>query len=203
MPVPTSIDDLSTTAGSNSPSGADSPGDGDNYIRAHGAFIATLRDKLDGTSDSGIIKNATFSGTMAGAASWSGLQTFAAGIETTAPNGKVYGSTYTPTFTEVANITTLLDLNDFTYVRLGNVVSVSGKITVLPFAAALTRVGISLPVASALTSSVQLHGVCAYASTGMVGDVVGDATNDRAELRFTATGAVAEALSFNFSYVVI
>lgn len=44
MPVPTSIDDLSTTAGSNSPSGADSPGDGDNYIRALSAFIAQLRD---------------------------------------------------------------------------------------------------------------------------------------------------------------
>lgn len=80
MPVPTSIDDLSTTAGSNSPSGSEGPGDGDNYIRAHGSFIATLRDKLDGTSDSGIIKNATFSGTMAGAASWSSLQTFAAGV---------------------------------------------------------------------------------------------------------------------------
>lgn len=80
MPVPTSIDDLSTTAGSNSPSGADSPGDGDNYIRALSAFTAQLRDKLDGTSDTGIIKNATFSGTMVGAASWAALQTFAAGV---------------------------------------------------------------------------------------------------------------------------
>lgn len=53
MPVPTSIDDLSTTAGSNSPSGADSPGDGDNYIRSLSAFIAQLRD---GTATVGGVK---------------------------------------------------------------------------------------------------------------------------------------------------
>lgn len=43
MPVPTVITDLSTTAASNSPAGSDPPGpDGDNYFRAHAAFIAQL-----------------------------------------------------------------------------------------------------------------------------------------------------------------
>ena len=50
MPVPSSIDDLSTTAGSNSPAGSETPTEGDNYIRTHAAFIATLRDRLNGTS---------------------------------------------------------------------------------------------------------------------------------------------------------
>lgn len=45
MPVPSAITDLSTTAGSNSPAGTDPIGtDADNYIRAHAAFIAQLRD---------------------------------------------------------------------------------------------------------------------------------------------------------------
>lgn len=45
MPVPSLITDLSTTAGSNSPAGTDPIGtDADNYIRAHAAFIAALRD---------------------------------------------------------------------------------------------------------------------------------------------------------------
>jgi hypothetical protein len=45
MPVPSVITDLSTTAGSNSPAGTDPIGtDADNYIRAHAAFIAQLRD---------------------------------------------------------------------------------------------------------------------------------------------------------------
>ncbi len=52
MPVPSTIDDLSTTASSNSPAGTDSPQDGDNYIRALSSFVAQLRDKLDGSSGS-------------------------------------------------------------------------------------------------------------------------------------------------------
>lgn len=44
MPVPASINDLSTTAGSNSPPGSESPATLDDYIRALSAFIAQLRD---------------------------------------------------------------------------------------------------------------------------------------------------------------
>lgn len=46
MPIPTSITDLSSTAGSNSPSGGDSPIDGDNFLRAHAAFIRQLYDGI-------------------------------------------------------------------------------------------------------------------------------------------------------------
>lgn len=46
MPIPTTITDLSATAASNSPSGADSPVDGDNFLRAHGAFIRQLYDGI-------------------------------------------------------------------------------------------------------------------------------------------------------------
>jgi hypothetical protein len=42
MAVPTLISDLSTTAASNSPTGGEVPTDGDNYLRAHAAFIAQL-----------------------------------------------------------------------------------------------------------------------------------------------------------------
>lgn len=66
MPIPSSITDLSTTASSNSPSGSDSPGDGDDFIRALSAFVAQLRDKLNGTSATGTVKQATFDGTASG-----------------------------------------------------------------------------------------------------------------------------------------
>ncbi len=46
MPIATSIADLSTTAGSNYPSGSDSPSTLDDVIRNYGAFIALLRDGL-------------------------------------------------------------------------------------------------------------------------------------------------------------
>lgn len=47
MPVPASINDLSTTAGSNSPPGSESPATLDDYARAHASFIAQLRDSVD------------------------------------------------------------------------------------------------------------------------------------------------------------
>jgi hypothetical protein len=50
MPVPTSVNDLSTTAASNSPAGTESPVDGDNYIRALSSFVAQQRDQLNGTT---------------------------------------------------------------------------------------------------------------------------------------------------------
>ena len=44
MPVPTLITDLSQTAASNYPAGSDTPSSLDDVQRAHGAFIAMLRD---------------------------------------------------------------------------------------------------------------------------------------------------------------
>lgn len=44
MPVPTSITELSQTAGSNSPAGTDNVSTADDHIRALAAFIAQLRD---------------------------------------------------------------------------------------------------------------------------------------------------------------
>jgi len=44
MALPTSINDLSTTAANNYPAGADAPSVLDDTIRAHASFIAELRD---------------------------------------------------------------------------------------------------------------------------------------------------------------
>ena len=50
MPVPTVVTDLSTTAGSNFPSGSDAPSTIDDTLRAHGAFI---RELYNGTNGAG------------------------------------------------------------------------------------------------------------------------------------------------------
>lgn len=44
MPIPSSINDLSTTAGSNSPPGSESPSLIDDYLRTYASYIALLRD---------------------------------------------------------------------------------------------------------------------------------------------------------------
>lgn len=44
MPIPASINDLSITAGSNSPAGSESPSLIDDYLRTYASYIAQLRD---------------------------------------------------------------------------------------------------------------------------------------------------------------
>lgn len=44
MPIPASINDLSQTAGSNSPAGSESPSLIDDYLRTYASYIALLRD---------------------------------------------------------------------------------------------------------------------------------------------------------------
>lgn len=57
MPVPGSINDLSTSAGSNSPPGSESPTLVDDYLRFHAACIATLRDtRVSRTSATGSLR---------------------------------------------------------------------------------------------------------------------------------------------------
>jgi microcystin-dependent protein len=47
MPVPASIDDLSTTPGSNYPTGSESPTTTDDYLRFQASCLAILRDAVD------------------------------------------------------------------------------------------------------------------------------------------------------------
>lgn len=46
MPVPSNITDLSTTPGSNSPAGSESPSTADDYLRTYAAFIKQTYDAL-------------------------------------------------------------------------------------------------------------------------------------------------------------
>lgn len=206
MPVPTTIDDLSTTAGSNYPQGTDVPTTGDDTMRALSAFVALLRDKLNGTSATGTVKDAAFSGTQTGAATWAALQSFSAGISVSSTSGNVYSSTYTPTTTAVANCSAVSPNGLFKYIREQNTVTVTGRITLTTISTGSTSVGISLPVASNFTLSTDC---CGVANQGRFGDVyvmlgiAADTTNDRAQLTFdTQSGGAGRDFFVHFSYEV-
>ena len=62
MPLPASINDLSTTAASNSPAGSEPSGTADDYLRYYAAYIAQLRD---GAAFSGSLKSNTLGSTGA------------------------------------------------------------------------------------------------------------------------------------------
>lgn len=108
MPVPSAITDLSTTPGSNYPTGSESPTLLDDYLRTYAAFIATLRDKYPSVADSA----GTF--TVSGALAYTSTLTGGTGVinigsgqvykdasgnvgvATTSPSGKLHvvGTTY-------------------------------------------------------------------------------------------------------------
>lgn len=113
-------------------------------------------------------------------------------------------STYTPTLTSVANVdsTTSAVAN---YIRIGSTVIVCGQLTVDPTSAAntATKVGISLPVASDLTSGATgLAGTCCFLGSQRGGAIYPDTANDRATLEFKSENTAAQDASYMFMYII-
>lgn len=117
--------------------------------------------------------------------------------------GDITSGTYTPTLTNVAN----LDASTAyicQYVRVGSVVTVSGKVDVDPTAAASTQLGITLPIASNFSTAEQCAGT-AFASgvAGQGAAILADAVNDRAQLQFVTSNTTNQPMYFTFTYQVI
>jgi hypothetical protein len=108
--------------------------------------------------------------------------------------------TYTPTLTNVGNVSTTTAFA-CQYMRVKNTVTVSGVVGLTPIGAGATQLGISLPIASALTSFEQLAGTACANATSFAA-ILGDATNDRAELQYVSAGAAVQ-FYFSFTYRVI
>lgn len=115
--------------------------------------------------------------------------------------------TYTPTLTNVANLDAST-ANTTYYRRTGGLLGASsitiwGQVSVDPTAnTTLTKLGISLPVASNLTTAFQCGGVGSSTVVGQTGGILGDATNDRAELDFISTDTASRAMQFQFNCLV-
>ncbi len=109
---------------------------------------------------------------------------------------------YTPTLTGVTNVAASTAYS-CQWLRQGVVVQVSCKVDVDPTLAASTstQLGITLPIASALTADNELAGTAnapAIATQG--GAVYADATNDRAQLDFAAISLSNTSWWLTFTY---
>lgn len=113
------------------------------------------------------------------------------------------GGVYTPTVTGVVNVAAATAFQ-CQYARIGDVVTVSGKIAVDPTAAVDTQVAITLPITSNLGADEDLGGtaVC-YTVAGQSAAILGDATNNRALLRWLAVDLANQPFAFSFMYRVI
>lgn len=111
---------------------------------------------------------------------------------------------YTPTLTNVANLdgSTAFECQ---YMRVSTVVTVSGKVSVNPTTTATsTQLGISLPVASNLGAQEDCAGTAfASAVAGQGASILGDATNNRAQMQWIATDITDQPMYFIFSYQII
>ena len=112
--------------------------------------------------------------------------------------------TYSPTLTNVGNIDASTAY-DAQYLRVGATVFVSGKVDVNPTTpAALTQLGISLPIASNIGAFEDVGGAAACnAIAGQSAAIIGDPTNNRAEMDWIAGDVTNQAMFFSFGYQVI
>jgi len=123
---------------------------------------------------------------------------------TGATNHYVASGTYTPTLTNVTNVAAST-ARKCQWIRVGNVVTVSGSCDIDPTAAAATALGISLPIASNLALATDLGGTAAADGAVAIeaAAVRGDATNDRAEVSYIAVGIANHTVYFTFQYEVL
>ena len=125
-------------------------------------------------------------------------------ISSLSSTGVIDDGLYTPTLTGVANVDASTAY-ECQYIRVGAIVTVSGKVDLDPTAGAtLTQLGISLPVASNLADAAQCAGsASSNGGANGYGSVVGDATNNRAELYCVPTANTNNAWYFTFTYRII
>lgn len=111
--------------------------------------------------------------------------------------------TYTPTATAIANVDSVTPETAY-YIRIGDNIIVHGSIEIdSTTGSVLTRVRITLPVASAFTVITDLAGMCSQSTDNTVGAVRAETTNDEAEIRITPTSTVARTYYYTFQYKII
>lgn len=110
---------------------------------------------------------------------------------------------YTPTLTNVSNLDSSVAFQ-CQYLRVGSVVTVSGKVDVDPTATGIAVLGISLPIASDFGSAEDCGG-CAGPSAvgGEAAAILADSTNNRAQFQFVAANTANHSFFFTFAYRII
>lgn len=119
-------------------------------------------------------------------------------------NQYIASGTYTPTITAVSGVSAST-ANVCYWMRVGNVVTVGGSVTLTCNSGAAVSVGLSLPIASSLVTFADVGGAAArQGSPSFAGiPISADAANSRASANFTNdTNTAIINYHFSFSYIV-
>jgi hypothetical protein len=120
--------------------------------------------------------------------------------------GNVFSSTYTPTLTNVNNISSSTASVCY-FTRVGSVVTVSGQITIVTSGAGLTKMRMTCPVASNFSSISQAAGTFNNLDyntiNGINGGITGSGFANSIEWRFDDSVGGTRIFSFNAAYLVV
>jgi len=125
-----------------------------------------------------------------------------AGSLTGTTNQYIASGSYTPTLTNVANVSSSTP-HGCQWIRVGNVVNVSGSVDVTATSSSAdTQLGISLPIASNIVNPYNCSGSACCDNTFQVGAILGDGTNDRAQLEYQSQTTGSRSMYFTFQYLM-
>lgn len=116
----------------------------------------------------------------------------------------IKSGTYTPTLTNVTNIAASTAAV-CQWMRVGDVVTVSGSVDIDPTAAGDCTLRMSLPVASNFTATSQAGGAFSTRAAGQkdTGSIAANVANDSAEFFFNAANIANAIYQFTFTYQVL
>lgn len=128
--------------------------------------------------------------------------TYTTAAELSAALTNFTSGTYTPTLTNTTNVAASTP-RLATYIRVNNAVTVAGQLDIDPTGIGQTVLGVSLPVASALTTAYQLGGAAACPAVLQSAAIYADATNDRATIEWLTTDVANQTWTYTFTYQVV
>lgn len=152
--------------------------------------------------------NALISGGVNTAPSWGkiALTTHVSGVlpEANGGTGQAAPSgTYTPTLTGITNVAASTAYAA-RWIRIGNIVFVTGALDIDPTATGLVEIELTLPVASNFGTTVDLAGVTgAQLDPSRAGGISSVVATDKARLSFTTTTTTNLTSHYSYSYSVI
>jgi len=116
----------------------------------------------------------------------------------------IASGTFTPTVTLSTNADASV-ANAAQYLRVGNVVTVSGSGTIDPTASGTNTIWrLSLPIASDFSTSGQCNGVASISdTTRSPGAIVGVAGTDDAQINYLSSGTASVNYQYHYTYVIV
>lgn len=180
---------------------------GTDYVIPSGN-VATATTLQTARNINGVSFNGSADITVTAAAGTLTGTTLAAGVTASSLSsvaaGTISQGTYTPTLTNVTNIASST-ASVCHYMRVGNVVTVGGSVTLTPTATGTdTVLGMSIPVASNFAAATDCGGVAtAPAGTPTPFAILADTTNNRVQLQCLTNTNLSRTYYFNFTYRVI